>query len=496
MVDVCTDGVVMMVMGKDDYDKTCWQQRFGKNTTLQMVLSWWCLSSCWCLGGLSLWAVCPKVLTVFGDVLSLAHVFVVFLWCFGGVLVVIIEEIVLFEPKWLTCQYHIGVNGYKKPLLLGLYAGLVCLNTCFYDNGSYDFYSPHLCWGSCLGFCIPPPPPPSARDLSHTQLCHTHNLSHNSFQTHTQLCHIQLCHTRLCHTYSFTHTQSFTRNLVTHTLSHTIFHTTTLSHTRTQLRHTHAIFHTTTLSHTHAHSFVTHSLSHNKFCTQLCHTHTQLCHAQVCHTHTQLCHAQPVTHTQSFTQQLSHTIFVTRNLSSTHTIFHIQLFYIQLCHIQLCHTHATLSHKSFTQTNLLLDDIRAPVAWQVWDLGTSRLQLRGRHGTVWDLVTSTLSFAWQAWHYGTGWIWWRAWVPQLRGRRATWWRQAWYLVTSMRQLRGRWPLSTLQLRGRRGTYWHPQCYLSATDCLLDLCPSCLACFPQTSCKPFWHVWQKLCASHV
>jgi len=39
MVDVCTDGVVMMVMGKDDYDKTCWQQRFGKNTTLQMVLS-------------------------------------------------------------------------------------------------------------------------------------------------------------------------------------------------------------------------------------------------------------------------------------------------------------------------------------------------------------------------------------------------------------------------------------------------------------------------
>jgi len=58
MVDVCSDGVVMMVLGKDGYDKvclasTCWEKPFAGP-----VGNWWCLSSwrlpsCRCLGGLS-----------------------------------------------------------------------------------------------------------------------------------------------------------------------------------------------------------------------------------------------------------------------------------------------------------------------------------------------------------------------------------------------------------------------------------------------------------
>ena len=65
MVDVCTDGVVMMVMAKDDYDKACWQQLFGKKTLCrsfrEMVVSG--------NGG-----VCPDA----------AGVLVVFQLCFGG----------------------------------------------------------------------------------------------------------------------------------------------------------------------------------------------------------------------------------------------------------------------------------------------------------------------------------------------------------------------------------------------------------------------------
>ena len=107
MVDVCTDGVVMMVIRKDDYDKTCWQQHFGKENFCRpfpemvvsvlmvpvlLLMSWWSLSGVSVVVGVlvALWAVCPSVLTVFGcahsDVLGLVHVFVVFLWCFGGVL--------------------------------------------------------------------------------------------------------------------------------------------------------------------------------------------------------------------------------------------------------------------------------------------------------------------------------------------------------------------------------------------------------------------------
>ena len=60
----------------------------------------WCLSPCWCLGGLSIvfrWSLASwwhfggvsVSLDGFRDVLSLAHVFVEFLCCFGGAPVVL-----------------------------------------------------------------------------------------------------------------------------------------------------------------------------------------------------------------------------------------------------------------------------------------------------------------------------------------------------------------------------------------------------------------------
>ena len=77
MVDVCTDGVVMMVMAKDDYDKACWQQLFGKKpfagpfgkwwfremvvSVLMLLVSWWSFNCVSVVVGVlvALWAVCP-----------------------------------------------------------------------------------------------------------------------------------------------------------------------------------------------------------------------------------------------------------------------------------------------------------------------------------------------------------------------------------------------------------------------------------------------------
>ena len=88
--------------------------------------------------------------------------------------------------------------------------------------------------------------------MFHTQLCHTHSLSHTPF-THT------IFHTQFCHTPSFTHT------FVTHTLFHTqLCHTPSFTHTTLS----HILFHTQ-LCHTPSftHNFVTHSLSHTTFST-------------------------------------------------------------------------------------------------------------------------------------------------------------------------------------------------------------------------------------
>ena len=89
------------------------------------------------------------------------------------------------------------------------------------------------------------------RWFTHTQLCHTHNLSHNFV---TQLCHTQVFHSQPRHTHTtiFHKTRNFfMRNSVTHstfTYNVQLFHT----HTHATLSHTHTRTHTHTHAHTHA----------------------------------------------------------------------------------------------------------------------------------------------------------------------------------------------------------------------------------------------------
>jgi len=106
-----------------------------------------------------------------------------------------------------------------------------------------------------------PPLPPAAR-LSHTtQLCHTASFTYNF---HTQLCQPP------SFTYLFAHT-TFTRNFVTHHLSHTLFHT-PFCHTPSFnfVRHSSSsssssssrrppVTHNTTLSHTIFHTQLSHT---------------------------------------------------------------------------------------------------------------------------------------------------------------------------------------------------------------------------------------------
>ena len=263
-------------------------------------------------------------------------------------------------------------------------------------------------------------PPPS--------LCHTHNLSHTTlshaiFDTHTQrqfvthnfVTHNFVTHTNLSHNNFVTHTQSFTQQLC-HT--HTIFdtHTDNLSHTTLSY---------TTLSHTH-------NLSHNNFV-----THTQSFTQQLCHT--TLSHTIFDTHTHNFvahnlwqqTQSSTHTQSLTRNFV-THNLWH---------------THT----QSFTY-NVALAHIDFRFVWQAWHLwhwaGSG-----GALGSRWSPVTPQhRRGTW--WHPRSrcvaggavmelGWIRWRAWVPPVTLWHFAW--QAWHLVTS-----------ALQLRGRRGTWWHPR----------------------------------------
>ena len=263
-------------------------------------------------------------------------------------------------------------------------------------------------------------PPPS--------LCHTHTIFH----------------TQLCHTQSLTHTQRqfVTHNFVTHNfVTHTQSFTTTLSHT-------HTIFHTTTLSYTH-------NLRHTHTQTIF---HTQLCHTQLCHTHN-LSHNNFVTHTHN----LSHNNFVTQ-LCRTQSLTHIHNFVAHNLWQQTqssTHTHnlwhATLSHTIFdTHTiftyNVALAHIDFRFVWQAWHLwhwaGSG-----GALGSRWSPVTPQhRRGTW--WHPRSrcvaggavmelGWIRWRAWVPPVTLWHFAW--QAWHLVTS-----------ALQLRGRRGTWWHPR----------------------------------------
>ena len=164
MMDACTDGVVMMVMGK----MILWQSRpaatFWENKSPSRALSgikcvcpdgvsadgWWCLS-CWCLGGLSIvfrWSLASRIVFRwslasrwhFGGVsvsldgvrwcLEPCSCFVVFLWCFGGVPVVfwwywrngifLSKMVPPIIPNWRQRRC--------ETLLLGLYAGLINLS--------------------------------------------------------------------------------------------------------------------------------------------------------------------------------------------------------------------------------------------------------------------------------------------------------------------------------------------------------------------------------
>ena len=69
-----------------------------------------------------------------------------------------------------------------------------------------------------------------------------------------------------------------------------------------------------------------------------------------------------------------------------------------------------------------LGDIDLHLAWQAWHLVTWTCTLSGRRGT-----------------YGAGWLWWRAWFPQLTPlspRLFAW--QAWHLATSTSTWLGTW----------------------------------------------------------
>ena len=151
------DGFVMMVLwwwgmfvltvlwwwcwGKMIMTKYAWHQLVGKNP-LQvlsgiggvcphgvcphagvLVVSQLYFGGHWRLGGIL--AVCPSILTVFSDVLGLAHVFVVFLWCLRGVPVV-------FWWYWRNGiswakMAHMSISNWHQrrcdALLLGLYDG-------------------------------------------------------------------------------------------------------------------------------------------------------------------------------------------------------------------------------------------------------------------------------------------------------------------------------------------------------------------------------------
>ena len=184
----------------------------------------------------------------------------------------------------------------------------------------------------------------SSRRLRLPVTCHTQTFTQTIFHAHTHT------HTHTRTTLSHTHT-IFTQNFVTHnsTLQHMIFHTATLSHTHN--------FSHTTLWHTQSstRNFVTHIVTHTQLCrTRLCHTHTALSHAifytQLCHT--QLCHTHNLSHTQlsdTHTQSLTRTIVHTHNLV-THTH-------------NLCRTSCV--------AGAALGDIDLRFAWQVWLLATA-----------------------------------------------------------------------------------------------------------------------------
>ena len=148
MVDVCTDGVVMMVMGNMILWQSMLAATFWENKSPSRALSgigcvcpdgWWCLSSCWCLGGLSIvfrWSLASwwhfggvpisvdGVQWCFESGSCFRGVSVVFWRCSGGVLVVL-KKRYFCGVKWFPGQYQIGVNGDVKLCYWGCMLGLI-----------------------------------------------------------------------------------------------------------------------------------------------------------------------------------------------------------------------------------------------------------------------------------------------------------------------------------------------------------------------------------
>ena len=232
----------------------------------------------------------------------------------------------------------------------------------------------------------------------------------------------------------------------THSHTHTTHSHTTYSHT--QLTHTHTQLTHTQLTHTHTHTRTTYTqFTH----TQLTHTHNLPTHTHTQFTHTQLTHTQ-LTHTHTHTHNL-HTIHShTTHSHTTHS--HTHTHNLHTTHSHTTHSHTTYSHTTYPHTthslarslaHSLTHTHKSPTqithtnhphtthfAWQAWHLVTSTFDLRGRRGTWWHRSVT------------------------LRGRCGTWWHRPSLCVAGVAliALGWLWWRASVTLRGRRCTWWH------------------------------------------
>ena len=310
---------------------------------------------------------------------------------------------------------------------------------------------------------------------SHTHaLTHTHNLLTHNLLTHTQLTHRQLAHTQLSNKHNLlthTHTTACSYTALTHKLyphTHNLLTHTQLTHTQllntTQYSHTHTTCSHRTLIHT--------TLTHTQPTLSLTHTLTTSTQNHTQHAHTQLARLGPVVAaalcvalaTSAFTLRrrrwrLAISMCILRGkrgtrpslprsrrgtqrrwagsggaLGSQLTPWTPRLFVWQAWHLAtstcdidralLCGRHCTYGAGLALVVRLgrvvaaadcvagvALGDSDRRFAWQAWRLATSTCILRGRRGA-----------------YGTGWLWWRAWV-RWSPRRFSW--QALFMAWGM-----------------------------------------------------------------
>ena len=347
-------------------------------------------------------------------------------------------------------------------------------------------------WGSCFWFCTSARPSfllPSSRlppQLTHTHTQLTHNLLTHNLLTHNLPTHNLHTHTHNLPTHNLhTHTQlTPPHNLHTHT---TYPHT-THTHTHTQLTPTQL---------THTHTQLTHNLLTRNLLT---HTHTTYTHTHAHKTlqgrrgtwwhRPSLCVAGVALMALGwlwwrvwfpFAAVVAAALCVAGMvLGDIDPHFAWQAWHLVTSTVTL-HGRRGAYGTGLALVTRLVPVCRSPrhFAWQAWYLVTSTVTLRGRRGTWWHRPSLCLAgVALMA----LGWLWWRAWFPfaavvttalcvagvalgdiDLHFAWQAWhlwhWagsgdalgsrlprhfaRQAWYLVTS-----------TLNLRGRRGSWWH------------------------------------------